>query len=319
MKVEDIDRIKKAVDSFKIPKKHKEYVFLASKGWEGKNERFIMYLYGGHFVDLSITARGKLSCQKFMDDKYCKHFSTTKRGKEIRQEFSDRNRYQNKDGIEVLKNWDSSVWEEICQAYHAWAIKTVNSEYERKRQTRISQNTEMGNDILIFDMEENVLLPSGKNGELDMAAMRFKGNIPILSFIEYKCTESALTGKIDFKKHYEDMVQYYQIDKYKQEFIKMYNHKILLMGKSMRTIDYRMCKTEIVFLITHMKEQIEKENEYVSRETVLKKLKLLEKCKDFAKNKKNIKILIMEDETVNYDPKNYMSYDETIKKLSKKD
>lgn len=181
-------------------------------------------------------------------------------------------------------------------------------------------------------MEENVILPCGHNGELDMAAIRFENGKPMLSLIEYKCTEGGVTGSTDFVKHFHDMCTYYKKDRYKEKFVDLYNQKQrLLREEEIKASD---CGVEIVFLISHIWELQQKTNinnkedeksKYVKKKQVFTSLKKMQNqpkepwelnaYEDYIAHINDLKILIIENEEEKLSTKHYMTYEEAIKYL----
>lgn len=320
LKDNEISMIKETIGKYKIPAKHKNYIFYSSKGWNDSDARFIMYIYGGAFLKITVQ-QNKISCNTF-DKRYCKYFQSTERGEQIRKELADANRY--KKGINVLEKWNMDVWNEVCEAFKKWA--ETSPQYERMRQTMISHlNGEQNNEFSIFDMEENVLLPSGLNGELDMAAVRFEKNgKPVISFIEYKCTEAALNprNKSNLVKHYKDMKLYCDLDCYKKKFIDIYNQKQRFLKRATSEADAADFRSEIVLLFSHITWN------NTSKTDCTKKVKAssLRRELDRLHNDDNdvfdktvaIKILIIENEKSILSANNYMSIDEAINYIDAK-
>lgn len=310
LKPEEISRIKEIWESIanNISPLHKKNIFLSSKGWDGENARFIVYAFGGQLTNLTIKRGNKDSCTTF-SKRYNKYFETEDRGKSIRSELAESNKHRQ--GVRVLTEWKNGIWEEICNAFSQWATK---NQVERKRQTFISKKNE-NKEIAIFAIEENVPLPSSGNGELDMGAIRFENGKPILSLIEYKCTEDATDSKTDFAKHVRDMKKYYRLPEYKHNFLNLYKQKQLLLGNN-ADVDEKECSVELVLLISHVnwKDSFKNSKEpYVEPGTLLRKLKDVQKINGFKEIENDLKVMIIKDEKEILRAKNYMTYKEALK------
>lgn len=313
------EQIKKIVDTIQklsMPEERVDYTF-----WnpyiENGVEQYNLYAYGGSLTQLyfnNIYRAGKFTAD------YCKHFKDTEEGKRIYDSFVHSTSHAK--GVETLEGWDENTWDSILYAFDKWSVKSENPEYERRRQTFICHNHENNDDFKIFVMEKNVKIGEKDTPELDICAVRFVNNKPIIAFTEYKCTTSALKGKTTLVKHYNDMIRYYKDSDQIEEFVKLYNLKQELLGKH-ASLEAGVCGSEIVFLLSHIdwtyREKFEKsgkggkKSKCIDPTVLLDDLeKLRAEGKNFAEHKDNIKIVILEDEKQIINPSNYITYDKAV-------
>ena len=300
------------VDSIAIPQNHKSNVFWCPKvitKHGKKREGFILYIYGGHILEVYAKKNGLGVC--IFSDKYCQHFSTESRGRKIRQEFCDMNE-QNHKGIEVLKNGGEDIWEEICDACFKWATKSDNPEYERMRQTRICNDAMVNDKFCVFTMEEKIFVDD-KQPEVDMVAIRCENEKTIISYIEYKCTEAAITGKCSINKHYGDMAKISLNDVNIARMLDLYYLKQKMLGKTIECVDINTCKQEMIFLISNVQEdKLEelKTGQYMSSETLYKELMKTLRRTDFRDG--DVKVLFLEDVDVKGNDKYVLDVEKTM-------
>lgn len=329
--LKNINTIKATIDKLNIPIDRYNYTFWNPYLENGKDE-FHLYAYGGSLTKLYYSGRG-LGASNF-DKDYINHFSQQSVGEAVRTDFSFYN--QRAKGVEYLMSWEEDTWTNVLEAFDAWSRKSVNSEYERRRQTYICRNHEDNKDFRIFVMEKNIKLVNtsneekGKgNPELDICGLRYEGGRPILSFTEYKCTTSAITGSTTLVKHFEDMIRYYQLPEQKELFIKLYNRKRLLLGEAEDEIDSENCDSEIVFLVSHIEwsyrykkndtgEKKKKKAQVIDPTLLLADLKRVAGVEGFEAHKNKLKVVFLEDETGSINKESMKSYDEAVEYLSKK-
>ena len=308
---EQYEKLKGVMETIKIPEGHKANVFwcpkVITKG-KRKREGVILYIYGGHVVE--IYANEKSLGASIFSNKYCRHFEPEKRGKEIRDEFTSANRRKN--GIQVLENWSEEIWDEICNACFAWATKDENSEYERMRQTRICNDNMDNEELTVFTMEEKIFIED-KQPEVDMVAVRHEDGKTVISYIEYKCTESAMQGKCSIPKQYEAMAKISMSDDNVERMLELYYQKQEMIGKKVERLDPKNCHQEIVFLISNVqwKNVVNKSERrrYVSSKMLYNKLKETYEREDFRDT--DVKVIILED----IDVKSKKSYVLNVKEM----
>ena len=318
------EQLREIMKNIKIPEKHKANVFWCPKvitTGTVRREGVILYVYGGHILD--IYAKQSSLGASIFSKKYCHYFKTEKRGKEIRDKFITANKKKN--GIDVLEGWSEEIWDEICNACLKWATKEKNSEYERMRQTRICNDSMENSEFTVFTMEEKIFI-DGKQPEMDIIAIRQEKEEVILSYIEYKCTESAMKGKCSIPKHYEAMAKISVIDDNIERMLELYYQKQRMLGKRAELLNAKTCRQEIVFLISNIqwKDSVNKREarQYVSAKTLYNKLDETSKRRDFRDA--DVKVIIMDDIDVDsnnsylLNAKKMMTVNEAIKVIREK-
>ncbi len=294
---EKIKEIRSIYKAFCIPNEHKPYIFMCPKEKDG-NVGFIMYIYGGQAFWFYYGTRGiKVSIPS---DGYIKYFKPEDRGREIFAGIKG-SKIQNKtadEKIECMKNWSESAWDEVCNAFRNWAVNTIKPNYERMRETRICYANSDNDDIRVFDMEEKMDLEGvSHKPEADIVSLRHVNGKPVFSVIEYKCTTSAVTGKVSIPEHYRDMVMYYRNKKIVKKLIRLYNWKQEFDERSIEEISETdaVNQTEIVFLFSNIvwNETITDKSNSVSNGSIYKKLEILSGEEGFENYKSHIKVLFL--------------------------
>ncbi|MDD6656498.1 MAG: hypothetical protein PUE95_04235 [Lachnospiraceae bacterium] len=304
---EFVQELRSLIDEIKIEQKHKEYMFMCPKHINN-HMGFIMYLYGGAAFTFELCHESWILADYFGHD-YCKYFISEKRGEEIRKEIK---RIDKK--TEKLVELDEEFWDEICNAFHMWVLqKNVGSEkrrkrdYERMRQTRICQQNAKNDTFTIFDMEEKISLSPSDAPEVDMIAIHHNEEEDIISYIEYKCTDHALSeGKTKSGKekptlavHYKDMVKYYQDDLIAKRSLELYKWSQWYENKQVSIYDASHYRKEIIFLFSNIKwkkgSPALDPGKEVFVDTIYRRLQKTVQLPDFSKHENKVKIIILGD------------------------
>ena len=247
------------IREIKLPEKHKADFFWAPRNitcqkkhpYPGVHSGYTLYVYGGSVMSLYCvnTDKVKMSYGDPFADSYDKFFNGCKTGKEIREDFKK----NIKGGPEFLKGWKH--WNAVCEAFKSRTDK--NRGIERKRENRIAnKNSSYGRKIEVFDMESNTKTDSF-TAKADIMWLRFEEDNPIISFVEYKCTNGAMKRGIGDKDyslpgHFRKMSQYYDKDDVKERVWELLNRKRLLNNEREALFSCNDFKTEIVFLFSHV-------------------------------------------------------------------
>lgn len=286
----------KSINKFNIPVKYKKNIFWCPKVIDGA-DGVVLYIYGGHALDMRFTKKG-LIAHVFKKD-YCKYFNTEMRGEKIRNEFIEGNRHHK--GLALLEGWSEERWEEVCKAFKACSEKPIKPDYERMRETRICNDNMFNNEISIFAMEEMIPIDN-KKPEMDMVALREEKGKMIVSYIEYKCTESATKNGTSIPEHYADMAKILPVHENTKKMLQLYYQKQVMLGNDIMCINELECRSEIMFLISNIQWQGKvKKNQRVSAKTVYDKLRETAEREDFRSE--NVKVILLEDIDVESDEK----------------
>lgn len=257
---------------------------------KGNREGFTLYYNGGSLFSFYCD-NGELCVEAFAQS-YDKYFNdvesdengnpTHRIGKMFFREKDDIERF--KENVNALKSLTDDDFIEIDTAMDRWVKCEVNNQfkpesynpnYERQRENLIAN----ANCIMTFDyrqdekyqlcnenieiviMEEPITLekplPNGHRvGKADLVGISLNSDDDVLiSFIEYKCTQTGITQNPSLPEHYEDMHGYYKRDDVKKAILGLYNNKRLLYGLPALNIDVNTIKTDIVFLFSHITKE----------------------------------------------------------------
>lgn len=187
-----------------IPDDHKNHYFWCPKK---KNSDclngFRLYVHGGYALSLYIGDKNnKVRCTNNIF-KYEKNF----KNKFFLKNLKKKTGVDRDVAINDVEDWFSSNdWDAIFTAYEKRGFD------ERGKETYIAKMSEdyVEGQMLIIDMESSVrnCVSISKNPKPDLVGIRKEDNKWILSFIEYKCTESGTKG-VTLETHYNDMRDYY--------------------------------------------------------------------------------------------------------------
>ena len=269
---------------------HKRNSFWCPKVIKNKYYGFVLYLYGAHALDLYSTETG-IVLKGFSKD-YYEHFETNEIGEKIKRDLEA---MKSLEEIETAIQNDAApgMFNVLADACLKWAIKPRNPEYERMRQTRICADSKQCDDYFIFSMEEKFGAP-----EVDMLALGEVQGKLTLSFIEYKCTETATKGKISFKKHYEDMLTICGRKENLERAIALCNMRRKLLNKKVLNVNPEDISIQYILLVSNMLSGKINDNrkdtgKYVSSATVKRKLKEVQALPSF--DHENVKVVFMKD------------------------
>ncbi len=187
-----------------IPDDHKYHYFWCPKKKDSAClNGFRLYVHGGYALSLYVDDKNnKVRCTNNIF-KYKEYFEDKTFLKNLEKKTGV-DRYVT---INDVKDWFSSNdWDVIFTAYKKRGF------VERGKETFIAKMSEdyVEGQMLIIDMESSVrnCVSIRKNPKPDLVGIRKVENKWILSFIEYKCTESGTKG-VTLKTHYNDMRDYY--------------------------------------------------------------------------------------------------------------
>lgn len=292
MRENELDNIIRIISSIKIPEEHKDNVFWAPRVISKSPKRypgFTLYAYGGAAISLYHRSDNTDYGSPF-DDKYCKHFTDENEGNRIKNDFMKKMR---ESGIAFLETWEQ--WNKICEAMkrrsEGEGENSKNKVYvERKRENRIANNnSDYDGKKEVFDMEACTRI-NEIVAKADLMWINSEGEHPVISFVEYKCTNGAMVGSdYSLPGHFKKMVEYYNKPEVMKSVEILLNQKRMLNGQSSVNLDN--AGSEIVFLFSHVNNGL---NEGYIKNRLWDMYS--ENKNEFEKNKKNVILAVIKDE-----------------------
>lgn len=292
-------RLVELIKKIQFNEAQNENIFWAPRIISKYNRKYpgcTLYAYGGAVMSLYQVDDDKYSGDPF-DDTYYKYFKNEKEGETIRKDFEDKIKH----GIDFLETWD--YWDDVLCAVNG---KKQND--ERRRENRIAcNNSACGYMYEVFDMEANTKInePDKKfDAKADMMWLRFVGEKPVISFVEYKCTNTVRRNpESSLSRHFHKMVNYYDRQDVKNTVLSLLKRKRMLNDEP--EVTFEDFDTEIVFLFSHMnptrKSKYDPQSKYTNGITEGNiKRGLREMYKDneekIKENKGKIRIAFIDDE-----------------------
>ena len=314
-----IDKIKKIDTILKEFKDDVEYSFWCPRDFTNpQGKGFTLYIYGGHVLDIFVDEAKNIYCKAF-DKEYFPFFNEDR--DEIEKAFLHLANCHSVNNIDVVLKWNTEIWKIIFKALKNRAenidVQKNDKVYlERMRENAIvhkcSPIVKKGDDILMaVNIEASIISSRGKV-KPDMITIRMRKKIPIISYIEYKCTEGGIDGT-DLKTHFEDMQSYYK-DSSLVEKIKDYFERIMqLQGSNIDGIRWQHCKQEIVFLFSNVVKETKDTKRELPISTIVSHIRKMEKSEVFPQNNVKadfIKFWIIKDEKSSIQNRKEFTYNE---------
>lgn len=238
---------------------------------------FTLYIYGGHAFDLYYGGTGgNVICLKKFAKKYGRFDSQAMKLNDVEKDELISPTWKkigkaNACLSTVLALGDE--WEYVLKMFKNWAEANIvledDSETVRKTNTEryrenilANKNRNNTEGIKIIEMESSIALEKPtvrrdgtkhSHAKPDMIGLREEGDTYVISFIEYKCTTNAVSGDVSLPEHYEDMYAYYKNKAVLDGIVRRYNFAREVLGEPER-LDANLCKSEIVFLFSHVSE-----------------------------------------------------------------
>ncbi len=305
--LEIIDKITEA-----IPEEHKKHIFWSPKtnSDDGKVVGFRLYAYGGYVLKIYIETEClvyETNYYKYKDnyfgDLWDENFEKEKCN--VRRKSVDINTLL---GI-------TNLWGNILEAYkrRMYGKGKIGKKYlERGRATTIARNLELENklkDFYFIEQESRIKVSEKKP---DLIGVRNKNGKKVISFIEYKCTTSGMSG-VTLTEHFKDMCKFYNDVDMDAGYKTLYE-------QMMDFADFKYQQIEDTFKVDSIKEgemvflfsNINKKDGISAQKIYNDVCRLIYKCEEYLDYKKHVKFLILEDEEEVYSPKNYMTAEELL-------
>lgn len=305
----ELKKIIQKISGF-IPPEHLGYTFWCPKDMDGDIQRqgYILYAYGGWILKLYNFA-GKTYLEMF-DKKYEKYMDRSC-SERIRAELSQKYKGKkagNSDTIlSYLEEFGYEGWRAILDAFaeraYNFSEQGEKTYLERARETRIAHINDGSckNGMKIIEMESRIP-EAGKKP--DLIGVREEAGETIFSYIEYKCTESAMNGNSKPVEHFRDMQRYY-----KKNFTYFESYDRRREKPVLR--DIASAKKEILFLFSHV-GQIN--NKYGM--TFQKAINGIKRIADVAgADKDAVRIVILENENTVIRQSGIMTIERALEEL----
>ena len=274
-----------------------------------KKQGYTLYAYGGRVLDIYFL-NGVMRYSVWDKD----YRSYSEEIDKIREILINKAGTAN-EKIARLTSISTEDWEKVLTAFKNWA----DTHFERKRETAIANNNQAfsNGNIKIIEMESRNAI--GKKPDL-IGVRREKNNI-VLSYIEYKCTTAAMTGTQSPVEHYKDMKKYYK-DKTPDIFESYFERSCWANTDGTKpdvSLDLKNATKEIVFLFSHIDDNISNETQGLTLQDVLTGIKEIQS--EMGKSNDNVKIMFIRNEfdILKTDKEHMMSVMEAIKWLEEKE
>lgn len=285
------------INKIQFNKPHNENIFWAPRiitcqknsEYPGKHPGYTLYAYGGSVMSLYQVADDKYSGEPF-GKKYCEYFLKKEEGETIRKDFENKIKH----GIDFLETWD--YWEDVLCAMDERGFG------ERRRENKIVwNNSAYGSMYEIFDMEANTKIndiDKQFDAKADMMWLSYVEEKPVISFVEYKCTDQAMRDpRYSLLGHFCKMVNYYDRPDVKNTVLSLLKRKRMLNNEP--EVTFENFDTEIVFLFSHMNPTRKpKYDNGVSEGNIKRRLHemYIHNEEKVEENRGNIRIAFIDDE-----------------------
>lgn len=321
MNKEQISKLQDVIETInaKIVEARRKYTFWCPKDMdsEHKKQGYTLYAYGGRVLDLYLL-NGVMRYSVW--DKDYKSYS--EEIDKIREILINKAGTADKK-IARLTSISTEDWEKVLTAFKTWAEyidnNKITTHFERMRETAIANKNQAfsNGNIKIIEMESRNAI--GKKPDL-IGVRREKNNI-VLSYIEYKCTTAAMTGTQSPVEHYKDMKKYYK-DKTPDIFESYFERSCWANTDGTKpdvSLDLKNATKEIVFLFSHIDDNISNETQGLTLQDVLTGIKEIQS--EMGKSNDNVKIMFIRNEfdILKTDKEHMMSVMEAIKWLEEKE
>lgn len=297
----------------KFSDEHKKNTFWCPKDMdvERKQQGYILYAYGGQVLKLYVV-NGRIHFSLF-DRDYERYFVTPERKKtwgKIKDKYdaAKKNEGNDQERLDRLMAIEDGDWEIILNAFKERADSPSGlncKHFERSRQTaiaRLNDGTHRGG-VKIIEMESKMRV---KGKKPDLIGIRAEDDQVIFSYIEYKCTTSAMNGNCRPVDHLIDMKEYYKTN---YTYFEQYDQRLDENLVSLSAIGDT--KKEMLFLFSHVGVENSKEGM-----TVQKAINGLNEMKKYGLEE-DVKIAIIKDEEEKICGRNIKSIDEALVDLEK--
>ena len=167
----------------------------------------------------------------------------------------------------------------------------------QKENVIVCNNSAYGSMYEIFDMEANTKTKEF-DAKADMMWLSFVGEKPVISFVEYKCTNGAMgKDKYSLSGHYSKMINYYDRPEVKNTVLSLLKRKRMLNNEP--EVTFEDFDTEIVFLFSHMNPTGKpKYDKGITEGYIKSRLRrmYIDNEEKVEKNRGNIRIAFIDDE-----------------------
>ena len=320
MNKEQITKLQNVIKTInaKIVEARRKYTFWCPKDMdsEHKKQGYTLYAYGGRVLDLYLL-NGVMRYSVW--DKDYKSYS--EEIDKIREILINKSGTADKK-IARLTSISTEDWEKVLTAFEDWASfieDDKKTHFERMRETAIANNNQAFTNGIIKIIEIESRNAIGKKPDL-IGVRREKDNI-ILSYIEYKCTTTAMTGTQSPVEHYKDMRKHYK-DRTPAIFESYFERSCWENTDGTKldvSLDLKNATKEIVFLFSHIDDNISNETQGLTLQDVLTGIKKIQS--EMGKSNDNVKIMFISNEfdILKTDKEHMMSVSEAIKWLEEKE
>ena len=320
MNKEQISKLQDVIETInaKIMEAHRKYIFWCPKDMDSghKKQGYTLYAYGGRVLDLYFL-NGVMRYSVWNKD----YKSYSEEIDQIRDILINKSGTSN-ERIARLTSISTEDWEKVLTAFEDWASfieDDKKTHFERMRETAIANNNQAFTNGIIKIIEIESRNAIGKKPDL-IGVRREKDNI-ILSYIEYKCTTTAMTGTQSPVEHYKDMRKHYK-DRTPAIFESYFERSCWENTDGTKldvSLDLKNATKEIVFLFSHIDDNISNETQGLTLQDVLTGIKKIQS--EMGKSNDNVKIMFIRNEfdILKTDKEHMMSVMEAIKWLEEKE